>query len=84
MQLYVAMPAAAAEPPRILKGFQKVNLGPGEIATVTLALPDEALQVFDEELAGWTLVRGAYQVMIGASSRDIRQAGTFTVDGGGP
>ena len=79
VQLYVGMPAAAQEPPRILKGFQKVDLRPGEVGTVTLELPDDELQVFAADRAAWTLTAGTYHVMVGASSRDIRQEGSFEV-----
>ena len=37
-QLYLSDPAAATEPPRQLKGFQKVTLRPGQSATVHFSL----------------------------------------------
>jgi beta-glucosidase len=79
LQLYVGMPEAAAEPPRVLKGFQKVTLQAGESREVVMDLPDESLRVFDDKRGQWSLVNGAYQVLIGVSSRDIRQQGVFTV-----
>jgi beta-glucosidase len=79
LQLYVGMPEAAAEPPRVLKGFQKVTLQAGESRDVVMDLPDESLRIFDEKSAQWALVNGAYQVLIGVSSRDIRQQGVFTI-----
>jgi beta-glucosidase len=81
VQLYVGMPAAAAEPPRLLKQFQKVLLQPGESREVSLELPDATLRIFDETRSAWTVVAGTYQLMIGASSRDIRQSSEFTVTG---
>jgi beta-glucosidase len=79
VQLYVGMPDAAGEPPRVLKGFQKIMLQPGESRAVSLDLPDATLYVFDANRKAWTLVEGAYQVMVGASSRDIRQQGVLTI-----
>ena len=38
-QLYLSDPAAATEPPRQLKGFQKVTLRPGQSATVRFNEP---------------------------------------------
>jgi beta-glucosidase len=82
VQLYLGMPAAAAEPPQLLKGFQKVFLRPGESRTVALELPDETLKVFDDASGAWRLISGTYHVMVGASSRDIRQDATFGVTAG--
>jgi beta-glucosidase len=81
LQLYVGMPAAAAEPPQLLKQFQKVLLQPGESREVSMDLPDTALEIFDETRSAWTLVAGTYQLMVGVSSRDIRQHGEFTITG---
>lgn len=77
VQLYVGMPEAAAEPPQLLKGFEKVFLQPGESRRVVMDLPDDSLDVFDPSTGAWSLVPGTYHVMVGASSRDIRQEGTF-------
>ena len=79
VQLYIGMPAAADEPPKQLKGFEKVMLRPGESRTVSLPVPDESLRVFDEGSRTWRLFPGEYTVMVGASSRDIRQTGRFAV-----
>lgn len=79
VQLYVGLPAAAAEPPRLLKGFQKVMLQPGESRALSMDLPDASLEVFDASRKEWTRVAGSYRVLVGASSRDIRQEGTFDI-----
>jgi beta-glucosidase len=78
-QLYVSSPAAAAEPPKQLKGFEKVWLKPGESKTVTMPLSRESLAVWDTTSHGWRVVPGAYTANVGSSSRDIRLKGTFTV-----
>ncbi|HEV2703718.1 MAG TPA: glycoside hydrolase family 3 C-terminal domain-containing protein [Steroidobacteraceae bacterium] len=80
LQLYVGMPEAAGEPPRLLKGFQKVMLKPGESRVVSMDLPDASLEVFDADRAQWALLEGSYRVMVGASSRDIRQEGAFNIE----
>jgi beta-glucosidase len=79
VQLYVGMPAAAAEPPRLLKGFQKVSLKPGESRAVALELPDDSLRIFDAGSGAWRLIGGTYRLMVGTSSRDIRQEATLNV-----
>ncbi|MGH8148547.1 MAG: glycoside hydrolase family 3 C-terminal domain-containing protein, partial [Steroidobacteraceae bacterium] len=79
VQLYVGLPAQAGDPPRQLKGFERVALRPGEFRLVTLPLPDSALEAYDAQQGRWRLYPGGYTVMVGASSRDVRQVGRFTV-----
>jgi beta-glucosidase len=79
VQLYVGAPAAAGEPPKQLKGFEKVRLQAGESKVVSLTVPREKLAVWDDGAHGWKVVPGAYAVNVGSSSRDIRARGTFTV-----
>ena len=80
MQLYVGFPVEAGEPPRQLKGFQKVTLEPGKSATVTFDLDSRALSYWDETTAGWKTVKGTYSILVGASSRDIKLTGEYTVE----
>ena len=84
VQLYVGLPATAvAQPPRALKGFQKIVLDPGARATVAFTLDERALSYWDVASASWQVAAGCYRVMVGASSRDLRVAGSFG-RGGGP
>jgi beta-glucosidase len=78
-QLYLEFPAGAGEPPRQLKGFSRVNLKPGESKVVTMPLDKESLSVWDEATHDWKVVPGKYGVAVGASSRDIRYSGSFTI-----
>jgi beta-glucosidase len=70
-QLYLRCPEAAAEPPLQLKGFQRVHLRPGERHAVTFTLTSADLAAWSE-VAGWTVHPGRYEVLIGASSADVR------------
>jgi beta-glucosidase len=79
VQLYLGYPAAAAEPPKQLKGFEKVWLKPGEARMVTMALTRDDLSVWDEDKHGWKQVPGNYAVSVGSSSRDIRLRGSFAM-----
>jgi beta-glucosidase len=83
-QLYVGDPAAAGEPPRQLKGFQKVTLGPGESATVHFTLGGHDLAYWDNAANGWVVADGRYQVYVGDSSAlaDLPLQGGFTVGSG--
>ena len=78
-QLYLGFPAAAGEPPRQLKGFEKVELAAGAKATVSLSLDDRSFSIWDVTKSDWATVGGEFQVMVGASSRDIRLHGAVTV-----
>ena len=60
-------------PVRELKGFAKVALRPGEIKRVRLNVRARDLAYFDVAGHQWTADAGAYEVEVGASSRDIRQ-----------
>jgi beta-glucosidase len=78
-QLYLGFPSAAEEPPKLLRGFEKVALKAGESKVVTMKLDKDTLSAWDTETHGWTVYPGTYSVMVGSSSRDIRLKGAFTV-----
>ena len=70
-QLYLGFPAAAGEPPQVLRGFQKLHLAPGAEATATFELGAGDLSVWSAEKHEWSPVSGKFGVFVGASSRDI-------------
>jgi beta-glucosidase len=55
-----------------LKGFEKVQLNPGESKTVTFTLSRRDFAYYNTEIKDWHVESGDYEVRIGASSRDIR------------
>jgi beta-glucosidase len=65
-QLYVAQPAAAGEPPRQLRAFAKLRLGPGEARRVHVTLGRRAFARWD---GGWKVTRGCHTVLAGSNSR---------------
>jgi beta-glucosidase len=67
-QLYLGDPAVAGEPPRQLKGIQKVRLRPGESRTVRFTLSGHDLSYWDDAANGWVLPDGQFKVYIGDSS----------------
>jgi beta-glucosidase len=79
VQLYLGAPASAGEPPRQLKGFEKVWLKPGESKTAIMTLDRGSVALWDDEGHGWKVAPGVYSVNVGASSRDIRLKGSFAV-----
>jgi beta-glucosidase len=81
-QLYLGDPAAAGEPPRQLKGFQKITLRPGQSTTVRFTLTGQDLSYWDDTANGWVLPDGQYQVYLGDSSApaNLPLHNTFTVN----
>ncbi|PSR91994.1 glycoside hydrolase superfamily [Coniella lustricola] len=83
-QLYVETPSYnssnnTAGRPRVLRGFEKPLLAAGDKTTVTFALTRRDLSEWDTGAQKWLLVPGLYTIFVGASSRDLRLNGTFTV-----
>jgi beta-glucosidase len=78
-QLYLSFPPAANEPPKLLKGFEKITLAPGQTQHVTFNLDWEDLANWDATTGGWIVTPGTFQVLVGASSRDLRLTGEFSV-----
>ena len=79
-QLYLGFPAAAGEPPRQLKGFEKTAvLAPGASQTVTLVLDARSFSIWDVAQSAWSVVPGDFKVTVGSSSRDARLHATVTV-----
>jgi beta-glucosidase len=70
-QVYVGFPAAAGEPPKQLKGYQKVFVAAGQSVPVTVTLDRRSFSYWDAS-TGWTVAPGTYQVYVGSSSCDIR------------
>jgi len=81
VQLYVADPESTiARPPRELKGFAKTaTLAPGEGQTMTFRLRSRDLSYFSVRQHRWVLEGGAFQLAVGASSRDLRLTTTIEV-----
>ena len=72
-QLYVAPKheSPVPRPAHELKGFCKLALAPGESRRITLELGPEAFSYYDEASHRLAIDRGAYELQLGQSSRDI-------------
>lgn len=83
VQLYLEPPAAVAAaagtPVRTLRGFAKIGLPPGQSGSVALPVRVRDVSTWDVAAQRWVLVKGAWGVRIGASSRDLRSRGSVTV-----
>ncbi len=66
-------------PPKELKGFAKVELQPGETRTVSVSLDFRAFAYFHPAYRQWITEDGEFDILIGASSTDIRCTQTVTL-----
>jgi beta-glucosidase len=79
VQLYVRdVLASIARPVQQLRGFKRVTLGPGESTRVSFRLSAAQLAFYDKE-GRWLIEPGRIDVMIGASSADVRATGSFEI-----
>jgi beta-glucosidase len=81
IQLYVRdVESTIFRPDKELKGFDKVFLQPGEERRVEFTLDKRAFAYYNTEIAGWHVENGTFEILIGASSADIRATGTVWVE----
>lgn len=78
-QLYVGKDKSnISRAPKELKGIEAVTLLPGEEKSIVMTLDRRSFAYFNEEKNGWEVEPGEYQILVGASSRDIRLQGKIT------
>ena len=68
VQLYLDDPSVAGEPPRQLKGFQRVELQPGQSTEVSFVLDQHDLSYWKQSANGWVIPRGVFRAYVGDSS----------------
>ena len=79
-QIYVhQVKSSVPQPVKELRGFERLHLQPGETKTVTFPLAAARLAYWDETTHGFVVDPGAFDVLIGASSADIRLQTRLTV-----
>ncbi len=59
-------------PEKELKGFKKVFLQPGEEKEVEITLCKRAFAYYNINIMDWHVETGKFEILVGASSRDIR------------
>ena len=73
VQMYVHdQKSKLVRPPKELKGFVKLELQPGETKTVTMNLDFRAFAYYHPTYKGWITEDGEFDILVGASSTDIR------------
>merc|ERR1719430_728987 len=60
VQIYVDFPPSAEEPPRILKGFEKVSLLAGQTTELTITLTPKEFSVYDAFANDWMHAEGTF------------------------
>ncbi|TVR35760.1 MAG: glycosyl hydrolase [Nitriliruptor sp.] len=82
VQLYVRdIEAAVHRPDRELKAFAKVGIDPGSTTYVKLPLDRRSFAYWHPDLRAWTVEPGRFEVLVGASSRDLRGSASLEVTG---
>ncbi|MBQ6334818.1 MAG: glycoside hydrolase family 3 C-terminal domain-containing protein [Erysipelotrichaceae bacterium] len=81
-QVYIGKPQDnVPNPIRELKGFEKIELKPGETKSVSIDIPLDEFKFYDVKSASYVLEAGDYQIEVGASSQDIRLKDKVSLEG---
>ncbi len=79
-QLYFrAERPSVPRPVKELRAFQRITLAPGKTKAVALTLPAAKLAYYDENSHQFVVEPGAYEIMVGSASDDIRLTGEIRV-----
>lgn len=79
-QLYVHdIESSTDRPVKELKGFSKVYLNPGEEKEIKMVLDDQAFSFYSEKDKRFIIENGDFEIMIGASVKDIRLTDKLTI-----
>jgi beta-glucosidase len=79
VQLYLNDKVSSVTTPvKLLKGFEKIDLEPGESKRVEFTIVPEDLSLWNQKMIK-IVEPGAFEVMVGSSSKDIRLIDEFIV-----
>ncbi|MCT4236410.1 glycoside hydrolase family 3 C-terminal domain-containing protein [Elizabethkingia anophelis] len=80
VQLYISdLKSSVPRPVKELKGFEKINLKPGEQKEVSFTIDKSALSFFDAATHQWVAEPGEFEALVGTSSSDIKTKMKFTL-----
>ncbi|WP_242212853.1 glycoside hydrolase family 3 C-terminal domain-containing protein [Bacillus cereus group sp. BfR-BA-01383] len=72
VQLYIKdVESTMIRPEKELKGFEKVELQPGEEKMVSFTLNKRSFAYYNVELKDWHVETGEFEILVGKSSREI-------------
>ncbi len=78
VQLYVHdVQSTVDRPVKELKAFRKIVLKSGQTQTVSFTLDKTAMAFYDPAKKDWVAEPGVFEILVGASSRDIRLKTSF-------
>jgi beta-glucosidase len=81
VQLYVRdVDSSLVRPIKELKGFEKIQLLPGEEKTVEFTLGRRSFAFYDDQISDWVVEPGEFEILVGASSQDIRLVGKLFLE----
>lgn len=73
VQLYIQdVVGTISRPLKELKGFEKIDLAPGESKIVTFEINEDLLKFYNSDLE-WVSEKGLFNVYIGSNSRDVQK-----------
>lgn len=73
VQLYIRdLVGTSTRPVKELKGFQKINLQPGETKTVNFTITEDMLRFYNSQLKFVSEV-GDFKAFVGTNSRDVKE-----------
>ena len=85
VQLYVKdVESTIFRPEKELKGFKKVYLEPGESKEVVFALDERSFAYYNVKISDWHVESGAFEILVGSSSKDIKGSATVYVESAKP
>lgn len=81
VQLYThAVAPTVIRPLKELRGFSRIHLRAGEVTTVSFTLPATKLAFWDEKTHAFVTEPGSHELLVGASSSDIRAHAVLRVN----
>ncbi len=79
-QVYVApLSSEVMRPAKELKGFAKHTIAGGKTVRYSVHLGPDAFSYYDESAHAWKQEKGEYQILVGASSADLRLQSCVTL-----
>jgi beta-glucosidase len=81
VQLYLrAVGSTVHRPLKELRGFQRARVEVGEKKSLRFHLKGSDCAYYEPGLQSWHVEKSVYEVLLGASSEDIRATATFTIE----
>ncbi len=80
VQIYISpVESSVLRPDKELKEFIKLSLEPGETKSATIHLDTRAFSYYNTNLNDWFAESGKYEILVAASSQDIRLKGEVEI-----